>query len=83
MWNQIVQDLKRLRTGHGRAAEVAKLQVEMESKMGASEFSKFSDQCVEPNEYGDNFVSSPVVDWFLPRTESLLVFVDADTMPLV
>ncbi|KAL6715416.1 hypothetical protein ACLMJK_006377 [Lecanora helva] len=34
MWNQIVTDVKRLKTIHARAAEVAKLQVEMEANMG-------------------------------------------------
>ena len=34
MWSQIVTDIKRLRNTHARAAEVAKLQVEMEAKMG-------------------------------------------------
>lgn len=34
MWSQIVTDIKRLKTTHARAADVAKLQVEMEAKMG-------------------------------------------------
>ena len=34
MWNQIVMDIKRLKSTHARAAEVAKLQVELEAKMG-------------------------------------------------
>ncbi|KAK3178475.1 hypothetical protein OEA41_000611 [Lepraria neglecta] len=34
MWSQIVTDIKRLKTTHTRAADVAKLQVEMEAKMG-------------------------------------------------
>ena len=33
MWSQIVTDLKRLRTTHARAAEVGKLQVELEIKL--------------------------------------------------
>ncbi|MCJ1451346.1 hypothetical protein MMC28_001682 [Mycoblastus sanguinarius] len=36
MWNQIVTDIKKLRTTHARAAEVAKLQVEKEKNMGSS-----------------------------------------------
>ena len=35
MWNQIVTDIKKLRTTHARAAEVAKLQVEKEKNMGS------------------------------------------------
>jgi hypothetical protein len=38
MWSQIVTDIKRLRTTHARAAEVAKLLIEMEVKMGNCEF---------------------------------------------
>ena len=34
MWSQIVTDIKRLKITHTRAADVAKLQVEMEAKMG-------------------------------------------------
>ena len=37
MWSQIVTDIKRLRTTHAKAAEVAKAQVEMEAKMGKSQ----------------------------------------------
>ena len=33
MWSQIVTDIKRLRIIHARAAEVAKLQVEMELRL--------------------------------------------------
>ena len=36
MWNQIVIDIKRLRATHARAAEVAKMQVDLEMKMGKS-----------------------------------------------
>lgn len=38
MWSQIVTDIKRLRTTHARAAEVAKLLIEMEAKMGNCKF---------------------------------------------
>jgi len=34
MWSQIVTDIKRLRATHARAAEVARLQVDLEVKMG-------------------------------------------------
>ena len=34
MWSQIVTDIKRLKTIHARAAELSKLQVELEAKMG-------------------------------------------------
>jgi len=37
MWSQIVTDIKRLRATHARAAEVAKLQVDLEAKMGKCE----------------------------------------------
>ena len=37
MWSQIVTDIKRLRTTHAKAAEIAKAQVDMEAKMGKSE----------------------------------------------
>lgn len=35
MWSQIVTDIKRLRTTHARAAEVGKLQVELEIKLAS------------------------------------------------
>lgn len=38
MWNTIVNDLRKLKEVHTRAAEVAKLQVELESKMGKCEY---------------------------------------------
>lgn len=38
MWSQIVTDLKRLRTTHARAAEVGKLQVELETKLANGKF---------------------------------------------
>ena len=38
MWSQIVTDLKRLRTTHARAAEVGKLQVELEMKLANCKF---------------------------------------------
>ncbi|KAF6221168.1 hypothetical protein HO133_002022 [Letharia lupina] len=34
MWSQIVTDIKRLRTTHAKAAEIAKAQVDMEAKIG-------------------------------------------------
>lgn len=37
MWSQIVTDIKRLRGTHARASEVAKLQVNLEAKMGNCE----------------------------------------------
>ena len=37
MWSQIVTDIKRLRTTHAKAAEIAKAQVDMEAKMGKSQ----------------------------------------------
>lgn len=37
MWNTIVNDLRKLKQVHTRAAEVAKLQVELEAKMGRCE----------------------------------------------
>ena len=37
MWSQIVTDIKRLRSTHAKAAEIAKAQVDMEAKMGKSE----------------------------------------------
>ena len=37
MWSQIVTDIKKLKQIHARAAEVAKLQVDMEAKMGKRE----------------------------------------------
>ena len=36
MWSQIVTDIKRLRATHARAAEVAKMQVDLEAKIGKS-----------------------------------------------
>ncbi|KAK4693783.1 SAGA-associated factor 29, partial [Lecanoromycetidae sp. Uapishka_2] len=36
MWSQIVTDIKRLRANHARAAEVAKMQVDLEAKIGKS-----------------------------------------------
>ena len=36
MWSQIVTDIKRLRVTHARAAEVAKMQVDLETKIGKS-----------------------------------------------
>ena len=36
MWSQIVTDIKRLRVTHARAAEVAKMQVDLEAKIGKS-----------------------------------------------
>ena len=36
MWSQIVTDIKRLRTTHAKAAEIAKAQVDMEARMGKS-----------------------------------------------
>ena len=38
MWSQIVTDIKRLRTTHARAAEVGKLQVELEMKLANCKF---------------------------------------------
>lgn len=38
MWSQIVTDIKRLKMFHTRAAEVAKLQVDMEAKMGKRKY---------------------------------------------
>ena len=37
MWSQIVTDIKRLRTTHAKAADVAKAQVDMEAKIGKSQ----------------------------------------------
>ena len=37
MWSQIVTDIKRLRTTHAKAAEIAKAQVDMEAKIGKSQ----------------------------------------------
>ena len=34
MWNTIVNDLRKLKDVHARAAEVAKMQIDLESKMG-------------------------------------------------
>lgn len=34
MWNTIVNDLRKLKTVHARAAEVAKLQIDLETKIG-------------------------------------------------
>lgn len=36
MWNTIVNDLRKLKQVHSRAAEVAKLQVDLEAKIGSS-----------------------------------------------
>lgn len=36
MWTQILTDIKRLRTTHAKAAEIAKAQVDMEARMGKS-----------------------------------------------
>ena len=38
MWSQIVTDIKRLKTTHARAAEVGKLQVELEMKLANCKF---------------------------------------------
>ena len=38
MWNTIVNDLRKLKEVHARAAEVAKLQIDSESKMGKCEY---------------------------------------------
>ena len=46
MWSQIVMDIKRLKTTHARAADVAKLQVEMEAKMGNCKFHSVPPKCV-------------------------------------
>ncbi len=37
MWSQIVTDIKRLRGTHARAAEFAKMQIDLEAKMGKCE----------------------------------------------
>ncbi len=41
MWNTIVNDLRKLKDMHTRAAEVAKEQVELELKMGKCKLSSF------------------------------------------
>ena len=47
MWSQIVTDIKRLRSTHAKAAEIAKAQVDMEAKMGKSELkSSLYSRCV-------------------------------------
>lgn len=38
MWNTIVNDLRKLKEVHARAAEVAKMQVELESRMGKCKY---------------------------------------------
>ena len=37
MWNQIVTDIKKLKTTHAKAAEIAKAQVDMEARIGKSQ----------------------------------------------
>ena len=41
MWNSIVNDLRKLKTIHARAAEIAKQQVELEEKIASCKCDRF------------------------------------------
>lgn len=65
MWSQIVTDIKRLKTIHARAAELARMQVDLEARMGKSEYDRFSFTILRSYSQIGSSLLSFVTSWLL------------------